>query len=335
MDNENIKIIKTNHSLMVNEIELKNIQFAYSIHGNPNATKTVLLIHCFSVNSDFMTWNHDYFKDFDFDEFKVICVNTLGSSHGSTGPTNYESPQISTPSEFPLIPCKNYADFFHLFLQEMSINKIDYVLGSSSGAIHSLALLKYYPELCKNYIIGAIGQMNDKSALMTEFLCTILDENQGKSYNEYVNSSRYSRIFLRLLCAHEKGLATFAKQLRENNRNDKSNLETLKDYYDNDSQNYIDIFGPYSYTNLMRGLFPFQIKDFESSISHFKGKIHFIGMKNDEFMPTQPIVEFINKLPIKSELEITYKEFDTLFGHEGWLLESERFYEITKDYFIS
>ncbi|MCG8576002.1 MAG: homoserine O-acetyltransferase [Flavobacteriales bacterium] len=111
--------------------KLEGIQIAYSIYGNPNATKVIWVCHALSGNSEVLDWWPGLFGEnrlFDPVNYKIICANVLGGCYGSSGAESSQN-----PSTFPLITIKDMVKAHILLADHLGVNEIDLLIGPSLG----------------------------------------------------------------------------------------------------------------------------------------------------------------------------------------------------------
>lgn len=146
--------------------ELPSFDIAYESWGTLNANKdNAILLHTgLSASSHAAStevnpadgWWEKFIgpgKAIDTSQFFVICTNVLGGCYGSTGPSSLDPASSSSPSDrarygtnFPIVSIFDMASAqFHL-LDHLGIDKLYASVGSSMGAMQSLATGWLRPE---------------------------------------------------------------------------------------------------------------------------------------------------------------------------------------------
>ncbi|MFB3099857.1 MAG: alpha/beta fold hydrolase, partial [Gammaproteobacteria bacterium] len=92
-------------------------------------------------------------KAIDTNKFQVICVNSIGSCRGSTGPASI-NPDTGDyyGADFPDITVWDIARLSGLALAEIDIKDIYCVVGPSMGGMTALAWILSYPERTRHMI---------------------------------------------------------------------------------------------------------------------------------------------------------------------------------------
>ena len=85
-------------------------------------------------------------KPIDTDRFFVVCVNSLGSCYGSSGPASI-NPESGKPYrlDFPELTVEDIASAGREVYRALGINKIHTVVGASLGGMSALALAIMHP----------------------------------------------------------------------------------------------------------------------------------------------------------------------------------------------
>ncbi|MEO6689376.1 MAG: homoserine O-acetyltransferase [Dokdonella sp.] len=92
-------------------------------------------------------------RHIDTDRWFVICVNTLGSCKGSTGPAD-TNPATGEPYrlDFPELTLEDAANASYELVHGMGIEKLACVLGNSMGGMTALAYLVQHPASARTHI---------------------------------------------------------------------------------------------------------------------------------------------------------------------------------------
>ena len=92
-------------------------------------------------------------KPIDTDRWFVICVNSLGSCKGSTGPSSI-NPATGEPwrLDFPELNLEDIARATHLVVQHLGIERLAAVVGPSMGGMTALAWLRLFPNAARHMV---------------------------------------------------------------------------------------------------------------------------------------------------------------------------------------
>ncbi|CCH31808.1 homoserine O-acetyltransferase [Actinosynnema sp. NPDC047251] len=92
-------------------------------------------------------------KPVDTNRWHVVCVNSLGSCMGSTGPPSPD-PATGEPYRlrFPDLSVEDIADAAAAAVRALGYERLACVIGASMGGMSALALLTRHPELTRNHV---------------------------------------------------------------------------------------------------------------------------------------------------------------------------------------
>ena len=89
----------------------------------------------------------------DTNRFHVVCVNSLGSCHGSTGPASID-PRTGERYRlrFPVLTIEDIAAAAHAALEQIGLRRLRAVVGPSLGGMSALAYAMLFPEDVRNLV---------------------------------------------------------------------------------------------------------------------------------------------------------------------------------------
>ena len=92
-------------------------------------------------------------KPIDTDRWFVLCVNSLGSCKGSTGPAS-SNPETGTlyRLDFPELSIEDGADASVAVVRGLGIERLACVIGNSMGGMTALALLQRHPGIARSHV---------------------------------------------------------------------------------------------------------------------------------------------------------------------------------------
>lgn len=314
----------------------KFINLKASVSDTLTDKPILLVFHGLSSDSNLNIW-WDKFNWYSLQErYRIICINTIGSAFGSTGPsefTFYNKDNILTEI-FPQITIKDTINFTLLTLKEMGINSVETVLGCSLGGMQVLELYSTYPNFAKKYISTCACELNSEIKLYNYAQLSLLKEAiQSKSIETLKLAYKYTRFFFRLSCTTNSGLEIFESKLNNKMAYNtySSKVENCLNYYIEDGSKYFDFFPFKSYQVLMKMITDFSLNIYD--LNEANPKLIMIGIKDDRFTPSGNVKLLSHKLSNKNN-NVSFYEFDSVFGHEAWILDGEKFYEFISQFIL-
>ena len=161
------RIVRTNRPFALFRGEsLPSVEIAYECWGrlSKNKDNAILIFtglspsaHAASSADDPRKGWWEYMvgpgKPIDTQRFFVICVNSLGSCFGSTGPAS-NNPDTGEPYrlDFPELTVEDIATAGREVFRSLQIKKLDTVIGVSLGGLSGLALAAMYPDEVRRLI---------------------------------------------------------------------------------------------------------------------------------------------------------------------------------------
>ncbi len=140
---------------------LPELHIAYHTYGKPNPAQDniVWIAHALTANSDAAAWWPGLVgpgKLLDPERYYIVCANIIGSCYGSTGPDALH-PETGTMYgfSFPLITIRDMVRAHQLLQQHLDIRRIRLGMGGSMGGQQLLEWAVEDPELFEHLALLA------------------------------------------------------------------------------------------------------------------------------------------------------------------------------------
>ncbi|MBX2845008.1 MAG: homoserine O-acetyltransferase [Saprospiraceae bacterium] len=314
---------------------LPEIDIAYTTYGTPNATmdNVVWVCHALTANSDVQEWWPGMFgpgKLLDPTSSYIICANIIGSCYGSTGPTSI-NPATGQPyyNEFPLVTIRDMVQAHRLLANELGIQNIECIIGSSMGGHQALEWLVQEPERFRNGILIATNAehspwgiaFNESQRMAIEADATWGEPREDAAWN----GLQAARSIGMLSYRHYN---TYAKT--QNDQADKTDDYLASSYQRYQGLKLAKRFNAYAYHRLSKAMDSHRIHRNRGSIQQALGKIQAkvlcIGIETDILFPPSE-VEFLAANILHAE----YREITSKYGHDGFLIENEQLQSLIEE----
>jgi len=319
-------------------LSLPQLEIAYHTYGTLNADKSnvIWVCHALTANSEVFDWWSGLFGENDLfnpNEHFIVCANNLGSCYGTTGPFSI-NPDTKQRwySYFPHITIRDIANGLQLLKQHLGIEKIHTLIGGSQG--------------------GQIAQewaLQNKS--VTDNLILIATNAQHSPWGIAFNESQRLAIkadrtyFSNSDNGGEKGLQAARSIALLSYRNYDTYKETQTDikpqvgnhaaasYQRYQGEKLVKRFNAYSYVRLSEAMDSHDvIRDrcfsVESALNEINADTLVIGVTTDVLFPIEE-----QKLLAKCIKRSVYKEIESLYGHDGFLIETKQLTKHITEFF--
>jgi homoserine acetyltransferase len=251
---------------------------------------------------------------FDLTRDRVVCVNALGSCHGSTGPASIDpTTRRAYGKTFPRVDLDDQARFLRGALASLGLERFDAAIGCSMGGQLVLKLLEQAPALARRYVVGAAAEVPCLTRLINGVEIKILEDG------DYTAAAlTRARELFRLHCAAVDGIEQLQHKLTRRN-------EDVFAYFAGDGEAFATWFSPVSFARLLQA-----INDFRFAAAGLAGRlepsqaVHLVSLTDDYFTPAAGVAALAQELEAAG-VRVTHETMSTSFGHEAWLIEADRF----------
>jgi len=313
--------------------ELKKLRIAYHTFGKPKSKKTIWICHALTANSDPSQWWEGIVgkgKLYDPEKYFIVCANILGSPYGTTAPLsiNPENKQRYY-RDFPIITIRDMVQAHILLRKHLNIKTIHTVIGGSIGSFQALEWAIMEPKRIKNLVVIA------GSATTTPWM-TAINETQRmaiKTDVSYYNDKDTGGL-TGLKTARAIGLLSYRNE-KIYNKTQKN--QTFKKHPAISYQNYqgeklARRFNAYSYYSLSLSFDSHNVgrnrKGIAKALSKIKAKTLIIGITSDLLFPIKQ-----QKLMHKHIQHSKLKMINSIYGHDGFLIETKKITKIIKKFY--
>ncbi|MBK6596494.1 MAG: homoserine O-acetyltransferase [Proteobacteria bacterium] len=277
----------------------------------------------------------------DTDHWFVICVNSLGSCFGSTGPASID-PDTGRPYgiTFPELAIEDIAAAGHAVVRALGIAQLDTVIGASLGGMTVLAYVAQFPTAAQR-VISISGSAAARPfaialrSLQREAITSDPDWQDGRYSTERrpINGMRVARklgtITYRSAAEWQQrfGRAPRLPLKPDGERNDLPRAPfgagfAVEDYLEAQAQKFSAVFDPNCYLYLSRAMDRFELAAALAPAQISAALV--IGVQSDIlFTPAEQreIATAFEAIGARTRLQI----LDSLEGHDAFLVDTEKF----------
>ena len=277
----------------------------------------------------------------DTRRFFVICVNSLGSCFGSTGPASI-NPETGEPyrCSFPVLSLEDVARGGREVIRHLGVEKLFATVGPSMGGMTALAFEIVFPGLSNALLIisSATRSLAFATALRS-LQREMIRRDPNWSDGNYCEDA-YPITGMRL--ARKLGMITYrsAEEWRERFGRERSAEECetgdsfaatfeIEAYLENHANKFTGQFDPNSYLYLSRASDLFDVADHGASLEAGIGRIEVsramvIGVVTDILFPLHQQRE-LAALFERDSREVEFIELPSIQGHDAFLVDMDNF----------
>ncbi len=283
-------------------------------------------------------------KPIDTDRWFVICINTLGSCKGSTGPASID-PATGKPygPDFPELSIEDIAEADELLLLSLGIEQVAVLVGPSMGGMTATAFALAHPHHGRHLVslsacFSASPFATAVRSLQREAIHSDPDYRGGRYHGTPgpVNGMRIAR---------KLGMISYrsAEEWRERFKRDRIPPERasglpfapefeIESYLEHQAQSFITGFDPNCYLYLSRSMDWFDPADSGDLGSLTFDSALVIGVDTDILFPLYQQAEIADRL-IANGVDTTFLELDSIQGHDAFLTDEAQFAPALEKYF--
>ena len=337
--------------------ELHGARVAYETWGELNAARDNAILIVTGLSPDahaaanagnpapgWWEWMVGPGKPIDTDRWFVVCVNSLGSCKGSTGPASINPATGDTYRlDFPELSIEDGADAAAVVVRGLGIERLACVVGNSMGGMTALALLQRHPGIARSHvnISGAARALPFSIAIRSLQREAIrLDPLWN---NGHYGDDAYPESGMRM--ARKLGVITYRSALEWDGRFGRVRLESdrrddedpfglefeVESYLEGHARRFVRSFDPNCYLYLSRSMDWFDLGEScagttAQGLAGIRGleRALAIGVQTDILFPLQQQEEIADGLRA-SGCDATFLPLPSPQGHDAFLVDSERF----------
>ena len=308
--------------------EINDLRIAYSTFGELNSKKdnVVWVFHALTANSNpFEWWSGLFGKDDFFNprEYFIVCANVLGSCYGSTGPSEKRFQRGGEVGGFPLVTVRDVVKA-HLSLQEnLKLTKIKVAIGGSFGGYQAIEFAYNNPQV-ENLILIATAAVENpwniaiheaqRQAMRADLT---LDGEKGLAAARAVGMLMYRTP--QLFNSTQARLPDQIKEFRASSYISYQGEKLVKRF---DRETYFHLTECLDTHDVGRGR-----GGIENALKKIFARTLLVSIHQDQISLEEDMKElakFIN--------DSRHVSLNSSYGHDGFLIETEKLTEIIRDF---
>lgn len=302
---------------------------------DPTRNNVVWVCHALTGNSDVFDWWAGLFGIDDFfnpkDHF-IVCANVLGSCYGSTGPL--QTTDSTAFHRFPKLTIRDMVKAHDLLRQDLGISKIHTLIGGSLGGQQAVEWAISQSGLVENLILiatnarhspwGIAFNESQRMAIETDATWQLNTPNAG------IQGMKVAR-----------SMALISYRAYETYQSSQidTELDKVDDFKASSYQQYqgeklARRFNAFSYYLLSRAMDTHNVgrhrKSIKRALNLIAARTLVVGISSDGLFPTHE-QQFLAQNIIGAK----YAEIDSFYGHDGFLVETEKLASILDSFYTN
>ncbi len=330
--------------------KLMNVDICYETYGELNSQKNnaILILHALSGTAHAAGYHSEDDKTpgwwekmigpnkaFDTNKYFIVCSNVIGGCSGSTGPrsTNLETGKLYN-MDFPVLTISDMVRAQHKLMKFLSIEKWLSVAGGSMGGMQVLEWVVSYPECIVSAIPIATTSRISPQGIAFDWVGrnAIMNDANWDNGNYDEKNPEIGLATARMLAhitylSEESMYNKFGRNLQDS---DKYSFGFNKDFTVESYLNYqgfrfVERFDANSYLYITRAIDYFDISskfdgDLKKTYENITSSLLVISFSSDWLFPPSQSEEIVKAL-IDNNVDVSYCEVQSPYGHDAFLLE--------------
>ncbi len=287
----------------------------------------------------------------DTDRYFIICVNSLGSCYGSTGPAsiNPETNEVYR-LDFPVLTLEDVADAAYEVVVKLGIERLHSVVGCSMGGMTGLAFCVRHAGATRSFVSISSATRAEPFSIAVRSLQREMIRSDPKWLDGNYDPDDPPIVGQRL--ARKLGMITYrsAKEWRgrfgreratgEGGTGDRFKIEfSVESYLEHHAQRFTGEFDPNCYLYLSHASDLFDLAEYGGSLEAAFSRLELsealvIGVTTDILFPLhqqREVAEGLGAVVPNTKLV----ELDCIRGHDSFLVEMDAFRPVLCDFFES
>jgi len=309
---------------------LQGITIAYQCYGQLNASKSnvVWVCHHLTANASVAEWWPGVVGEgtvLDPSRYFIVCANILGSCYGTTGPLSND-PATGEPfySRFPRVTIRDMVKAHILLRKALRIDEIFLLVGGSMGGYQALEWAYMETKVIRRLFLLATSATESAWGIAVHTAQRLAIEADASWQEQRPDAGQKG-----LKTARAIGMLTYRNygiMVTNQTDNDPEKLDHYRasSYIEYQGDKLVRRFNAYSYWLLTKSMDSHHIArtrggDVDVILKQLRQPALIIGVSSDILCPLDEQRHLADVMP-----NATLVEIDSAFGHDGFMVESEK-----------
>jgi homoserine O-acetyltransferase len=333
------KFIYQKRFQLENGQSLPGIEIAYQTFGtlNKERSNVIWVVHALTANSNVFDWWNGLFGEnslYNPKDYFIVCANNLGSCYGTTGPLSINNEtKEAWFNYFPQVTIKDIASSLELLKEHLRIDKIHTLIGGSQGGQIVQEWVLQNSTLAENLILIATNAQHSPWGIAFNESQRLAIKADRTYYSNTEDAAKKGLAAARSIALLSyRGYSAYDTTQKDANYNKTTNYASAS-YQRYQGEKLVNRFNAYSYVRLLDAMDSHNVarnrtETIEQALKLIKANTLVIGVTTDILFPVAE-----QKYLAKYITDATYAEIDSEYGHDGFLIETEKLTKVISEYY--
>ena len=282
-------------------------------------------------------------KYIDTDKYFVICSNVIGGCSGSTGPRSVNPATGKLYNlDFPVITIADMVRAQKRLIDHLQIDKLLAVVGGSMGGMQALEWGKSFPDMVKSVVaIATTYQLGPQSIAFDWVGSQAIRSDAAFNNGDYTVNPEHGLATARMLAhitylSDESMSRKFGRNLQDAEKYSFAFKRdfAVESYLEYQGQRFVERFDANSYLYITRAIDYFDLAeggDLAEALKNVQADFLVVSFSSDWLFTTAQSETLIKAL-LANDLNCSFCEIESSYGHDAFLLEVDRLGSLIRDF---
>lgn len=312
---------------------LPGLRIAYHTYGTLNTAKdnVIWICHALTANSDVEDWWPGMVGEgflFDPNKYFIVCANIIGSCYGSTGPLSL-NPETGEPyfNSFPIVTMRDIVHAHILLRKYLEVARIHLLVGGSIGGYQAMEWSIIEKDVIGSLLLLATSPSESAWGIAVHTAQRLAIEADSTWLQHEADAGMKG-----LKAARAIGMLTYRNYeilVQKQTDPDMNKMDDFKSssYIKHQGDKLAKRFNAYSYWMLTKAMDSHNIArgradNLAAVLRRMTHNTMIMGIGSDILCPVQEQKFMTAHMP-----NAHYVELDSAYGHDGFLVETEKISE--------
>ncbi len=300
----------------------------YSTFGTLNnaGDNVIWICHALTANSNPSVWWSELVgeeKYYNPEKYFVVCANVIGSCYGSSGPLTPTANGQPTYHQFPQVTIRDMVRAHEVLRVHLKIEKIHTCIGGSVGGQQAMEWAILQPQLIQHLVLLCTNAFHSPWGIACNEAQRMALTSDPTFYHATAYAGKEG-----LKAARAMALLTYRNYDTYCATQQEQDIEKLDDYAASSYQKYQGEklekrFNAHAYWLLSKAMDSHHVGrgrgGAELALAQIAAKTLIVGITSDILFPISEQHYLAKYIP-----QADFVEIESLYGHDGFLIETER-----------